>query len=480
MSTVQQAQTLGAVVDACGRSNIPPVRLVGSPDVLVDDLVMDSRAVRTNSIFACVRGRQFDGHRFAEEAVAAGAVALLVDHQLELEVPQIVVEDVRKALGPIASIVHRNPSSALRMIGITGTNGKTTVAQMTASVLGAGGLNTRVIGTLEGTMTTPEAPDLQRHLANLRDEGVEVVVMEVSSHALAEFRTSGIDYEAVVFTNLGHDHLDVHGSVESYFRAKSLLFSDYASVHQIVSADDVHGRLLADTVTESGMRPRCWSLSSVSNLEMSFEGSVFEYGGSKFQVRLVGLPNVSNALASIETCRALGLSDVTIATGLSALESVPGRFEVFLGGGIVVVVDFAHTPEALGSLLDTCRQLHPNGPISIVFGCGGQRDRAKRPQMARIASERADKVVITSDNPRSEDPEAIIQDVLSGVPDDATHRVTAITDRAEAIFSVIRHAHIGEVVVVAGKGHERTQKFADRIVEFDDREHVQRALEERQ
>lgn len=456
-------------------------------DVVTSDVVdveMDSRECHAGDLFACVVGRHHDGHDHAADAVAAGAVALLVERELALDVPQIVVDSVRRAVGPLAAILHDRPSTRTMVVGITGTNGKTTVASMVAAVVASSGTPTTVIGTLSGRLTTPEAPDLQRRLAESADDG-RTVIMEVSSHALVEHRVDGIDFAVAAFTNLSRDHLDLHGSMEEYFRAKASLFTERHPRHAVINVGDRYGRLLADTLDDDSTQReslRRVSFDDAGALTLSAEGSSFELDGRRWSIPLIGRPHVENAIVAIAICRALGLGDEVIAHGLASMPTVPGRLERIAPNesrAIEVIVDFAHTPDALEALIETCREIAPGRRLVLVFGCGGDRDRTKRPEMGRIAMG-ADRVVVTSDNPRSEDPTSITTEILSGIGAGDLPRVDVVVDRAAAIQLAIESAQDGDVVVVAGRGHEPMQEVAGVKVPFDDREVARLALGGRQ
>lgn len=432
-------------------------------DAEVLDVVADSRECRAGVLFCCVPGEHHDGHDHAAEAIAAGAVALLCERRLALDVPQLVVPDVRAAMGPVAARVHGDPSHALQVIGVTGTNGKTTVVSMIAAILGAAGRSAASIGTLTGARTTPEAPELQRRLAQLRDQGVQAVAMEVSSHALALHRVDATRFAVSVFTNLGNDHLDFHGTPEAYFAAKARLFDADLSALAVVNTDDVRGRLLVDAA-QIPMIPV--GLAAASDLEISTTGTSLRWRDRSVVVPMHGRHNVMNALLAAEACVALGVDPDAVARGLADLPVVPGRFQtVEVPGGGTAVVDYAHTPDALDAVLEACRELAgARGRVTVVFGCGGDRDRSKRPQMGRVASSGADRVVVTSDNPRSEDPRDIVEEILGGVEGP----VEVIEDRAEAIREALDGVGPDDVVLVAGKGHEQGQVFADRTEPFDD------------
>jgi UDP-N-acetylmuramoyl-L-alanyl-D-glutamate--2,6-diaminopimelate ligase len=425
----------------------------------------DSRAVVAGALFCCVPGEQVDGHAFAPEAVERGAVALLCDRRLGLGVPEVRVADVRAAMGPVAAAVHGHPSAALQVVGVTGTNGKTTTTWLLQAVLEAAGRPTGLIGTLSGTRTTPEAPDLQALLADLRDEGKRAVAMEVSSHALALHRVDGTRFAVAVFTNLGRDHLDFHESVEDYFAAKARLFGPELAEVAVVGLDDAHGGLLRDAAR---IPTRGYSLADVADLELGPRSSRGRWRGQELVVPLGGAFNVRNALAAATAAVELGLDEATVVAGLAEAPPVPGRFEaVAIEAPFTAVVDYAHTPDALEALLGAAREGTGEGRLLLVFGCGGDRDRTKRPAMGEVAARLADVVVVTSDNPRSEDPAAIAAAVREGASGPGS--VTTELDRRAAIATALAEADRGDVVVVAGKGHETTQDAGGAVVPFDDR-----------
>lgn len=441
-------------------------RLDGDATVALSSVTHDSRDVPEGALFCCVPGARTDGHDHAPAAVSAGAVALLCQRPVGAGVPEILVDDVRAAMGPASAEVLGRPGERLRMVGVTGTNGKTTVVSMVAAVLGYAGLRATTIGTLTGARTTPEAPELQTQLARFVDDGITHVAMEVSSHALAQHRVDGVPFAVGVFTNLGLDHLDFHGTPEAYFAAKARLFDPGRCEHGVVNLDDVHGRLLADVSGDSVVG---FSLADAHDLVLSPSGSTFTWRGQRVELPLAGRHNVSNALAAAEACRALGLSDAVVAEGLAHVPTVPGRYErVESAAPFTVLVDYAHTPDALEGVLEATRELLPaGGRLLVVFGCGGDRDRGKRPLMGEVACRLADVAVLTTDNPRSEDPAEIAEQVRAGCTDDA---LVVEPDRRVAIRTALGLARPGDVVVVAGKGHEQGQVFADRTEPFDDRE----------
>jgi UDP-N-acetylmuramoyl-L-alanyl-D-glutamate--2,6-diaminopimelate ligase len=458
------------------------------PDVV--DLTHDSRQVAPGWAFACVVGTRADGHDYARAAVAAGAAALVVERVLPADVagdvPQLVVPPeaggVRAAMGDLAAEVHGRPASKLTTVGITGTNGKTTTTHFLASILRHAGVDTRVIGTLSGTRTTPEAPDLQRELAGYVDDGAGAVVMEVSSHALALHRVNGVRFDVAVFTNLGRDHLDLHESVEAYFRAKARLFTPGLSATGVVNRDDPYGHLLADvaeipTVTFGG--------DDASDVVVTGDHLAFTWRSVRVELPVGGRFNVANALAALTAADQLGIAPADAAAGLATTPPVPGRFETVSppGHAFTVVVDYAHTPDGLIELLGAARDVSATGPtgrgrVIVVFGCGGDRDADKRPIMGAVAGEYADMVYVTSDNPRNEDPLAIIDAVAAGVRSIGSTEPVVEPDRRAAIAGALAAARPGDVVVIAGKGHEAYQTIGTTDHPFDDRTVARELLRE--
>ncbi len=451
----------------------------------VTDVVHDSRQVSPGSVYVCFPGASFDGHDFAARAVESGAVAIVCDHALGGlgPTPQIVVDDTRLRVGPIAALLSGRPSRSMTTVGITGTNGKTTTAQLLEAIFTAAGMPTGVVGTLHGPRTTPEAPDLQRTLRRFVDDGMHAAVLEVSSHALALHRVDGTEFDAVAFTNLGRDHLDLHGSQEEYFRAKARLFDPAFAPLGVINVDDPHGRLLADSVAADGFRIVAVSQDQLTDVEVTASAHRYRWRSIDVDVPIGGRFNVANSLIALTTAVELGIEPEVAAAGLRSLAVVPGRFEVVSTSeserrGVTVVVDYAHTPDGLTEILGSARAVAADGgTVVVVFGCGGERDRPKRPEMGRIAARLADRVIITSDNPRSESPEEIISDIVAGVEDDYRARVVTDPDRRAAISAALEGARSGDVVVIAGKGHEATQEFADQTIEFDDRRVAREILE---
>jgi len=438
------------------------------PDGVLD-LTHDSRQVRPGWAFACVVGEHADGHAFAPGAVAAGATALIVERQLGDvgDVPQLVVPDVRAALGTVAAAVHGHPAAQLTMVGVTGTNGKTTTTHLLAAILRSAGVDTRLIGTLSGTRTTPEATDLQRLLAGYRDERVAAVVMEVSSHALTLGRTNGVVFDVAVFTNLGRDHLDLHESMEAYFRAKAELFTPSRAAVGLANTDDPYGSLLLDAATIPMV---AFGAAEAADTIVTTDRITFTWRGVPVVVPLGGRFNVANALAALTAAERLGIAPAEAAAGLAAAQPVPGRFEIVTtpDAPFTVIVDYAHTPDGLVELLKAAREVAP-GRVIVVFGCGGDRDPDKRLLMGVAAGRHADVTVVTSDNPRTEDPLAIIAAAAAGVRSVATVEPVIEPDRRAAIATALGQARAGDVVVIAGKGHEAYQTIGTTDHPFDDR-----------
>lgn len=441
-------------------------RVVGDPSTTVTSIACDSRSVRAGGIFCCIIGVRHDGHRFAADAIARGATALVVERQLDVDVPQIVVVNSRTAMGVIAAAIFGRPSGSMRVVGVTGTNGKTTTAHLTAEILRHAGWKTDVYGTLSGVRTTPESPMLQEQFSQSLSNGCDAVVMEVSSHALALDRVVGTTFAVGVFTNLGRDHLDFHGTEEQYFAAKAKLFSPELCARGVVNRDDVHGKLLLDTAP---IEMHSFGSSDVTDVVVDLDHHSYRWRSSAVSVAIGGRVNVMNSLAAASAALALGIEEHVVADGLTRAHGVPGRFQtVDNDRGINVVVDYAHTPEAIERLLDGVREvMRPGARVIVVFGCGGDRDRDKRPLMGRSARQGADVVVVTSDNPRSESPQAIIDDVVQGIGAHGED-VHVVVERREAIELAIGLARPGDAVVIAGKGHESTQTIGDTVVDFDD------------
>ncbi|MDW3212776.1 MAG: UDP-N-acetylmuramoyl-L-alanyl-D-glutamate--2,6-diaminopimelate ligase [Ilumatobacteraceae bacterium] len=459
---------------------IPPsivLEVIGAATDIVD-LTHDSRDVRPGVGFACVVGDRSDGHDFAAQAVEDGATMLIASRRLPLDVAQILVTDVRRAMGYAAAAVHGFPSRALELVGITGTNGKTTTAQMLGAILTASGRSQRTLGTLSGARTTPEATDLQRRLAEFVRDGVESVVMEVSSHAMVYHRVVGAEFDVVVFTNLGRDHLDLHESMESYFRAKASLFDPAFAAVGASNVDDLHGRLLVDAAS---IEVTPFGLADAADVEVGVAEHSFTWRGHRVHVPIGGGFNVLNSLAALTAASLLGLDPADAASGLGHLAPVPGRFETVSDPRrhrAAVVVDYAHTPDGLQEVLRSARRLVAGGRVIAVFGCAGDRDVEKRAPMGAVGGDLADVAIVTSDNPRSEDPQAIVDQVVAGVAASARSKVRSEVDRRAAMADAIRLAGPDDIVVIAGKGHEATQTIGDEQRPFDDRVVARELLDE--
>ncbi len=456
-----------------------------SADVEISALAYDDRRVVPGTLFFCVPGFARDGHDFALAAIARGAAALVVERPLGLGVPEVVVDSARAAMAPAAARFHGDPTAALDVVGVTGTNGKTTTAFLVRGLLEAAGRQCGLLGTVTAfvggqerpvTRTTAEAIELQRDFAAMRAGGDVACAIEVSSHALALHRADAIHFAAAVFTNLTQDHLDFHPTMEEYFLAKRRLFEMAPGV-SVINVDDAYGRRLAGelegAITFAIEREATYRAVDV---ETGLSGSRFTAltsdGPLALRTPLPGRFNVQNVLAALAVVRALGVPAEQVAEALPRAGRVPGRFEpVDEGQGFAVLVDYAHTPDSLENVLNAAREL-TRGRVLCVFGCGGDRDRGKRPLMGEIAQRLVDRAIVTSDNPRSEDPEAIIAEVLAGGP-----RLEWEVDRRVAIGAAIAAAADGDVVVIAGKGHEQGQEFAEGWkVPFDDVEVAREAL----
>ncbi len=463
------------------------------PDVEIAALAYDNRAVVPGTLFFCVPGFTRDGHEFAPDAVARGAAALVVARPLGLGVPELLVEDVRAAMALAAARFHGDPTAELDVVGITGTSGKTTTTHIVRHLLESAGRQcgllggvTAVIGGEEraAVRTTPEAIDLQATFREMVDAGDRACAMEVSSHALELRRADGIHFAAAAFTNLSQDHLDFHPGMESYFAAKLRLFEEFDVGRSIVVIDDVWGRRLAaeldGAVTVSLDGPADWTAPEHCS---GLGGNAFTVrspaGETAVELPLRGRFNAANALVAMAACDALGLELEQMAESLRDVVPVPGRVQaVDEGQGFALLVDYAHKPGALEKVLASAREL-ASGRVLVVFGAGGDRDRAKRPLMGAIAARLADAVIVTSDNPRSEPPEAISDEILRGVPADAFH-VKREVDRRAAIERAVELAAPGDVLVIAGKGHEQGQEFEDgRKEPFDDCSVAREALRAR-
>ena len=467
----------------------------------ISAITYDSRRAMPGSVFVALRGLKADGATFAAQAAARGSVFIVSEsaRPADISTPWLVVRDARLSLALLADAFYGHPSRRMLVVGVTGTNGKTTTSYLLGSILDAAGMKAGLLGTVayrlgqeerEASRTTPEAPDVQQLLDQMIRQGCTSAVMEVSSHALALKRVDGMRFGAGIFTNLTRDHLDFHEDMETYFQAKRRLFEMLpVGAPGVINLDDPRGASLLDVVSKS----MTFAISRPADvtpgpLEFTLNGLQFEVrtpaGAVRLDSRLVGRPNVSNILAATATAVALDIPLDAVAAGVSGLAGVPGRFEVVSSTDdeVTVVVDYAHTDDALRNLLETARPLAPQRLITI-FGCGGDRDRTKRPLMGMVAARLSDIVVITSDNPRSEEPIRIIEEIKRGIPPGGqggrSQDVQSIVDRREAIERAIELAGPGDLVLIAGKGHEKYQQIGDRVLPFDDAQVARTALERR-
>ena len=460
-------------------AGVPGTEVRGDPALPVSDLAYHSGDVVPGALFFCVPGARTDGHRFAPDAVARGAAAVVVERWLDVAAVQVRVPSVRRAMGPVSAAFFGRPSSRLTLVGVTGTNGKTTTTYLLESIFRAAGRRPGVIGTtgvrIDGRSvpfdrTTPEAPDLQRVLFRMAVEGVAATAMEVSSHGLDQHRVDGARFACAVFTNLTQDHLDYHGTMDAYFRAKARLFTSELAERGAVNADSPEGRRLARLaevpVVTFGLDRGADLVAE--DVTVTPHGVAFAVGGLAVRSPLRGAFNVSNCLGAVAAARQAGIEDGPIAEGIASLRGVPGRMEpVEAGQPFPVLVDYAHTPDSLENVLAAARRLARRRVI-VVFGCGGDRDRGKRPLMGAAATRLADLAVLTSDNPPSEDPRSIIAEIEPGARE-GRGRYAVEPDRRSAIRLALAEGGPGDVVVIAGKGHETGQQLADRTIPFDDR-----------
>jgi UDP-N-acetylmuramoyl-L-alanyl-D-glutamate--2,6-diaminopimelate ligase len=478
-------------------ARLPAAELLGDPALEVAEVSHDSRRVGPGALFVAIRGLATDGNRFVDAARKKGAVAVCSEEPARGEGTWLRVPDAREALAVLSAAILGDPARSLELVGITGTNGKTTTAYLVDSAVRAAGEKCGLLGTVEyrvgnrvaeASRTTPESSDLQGFLRQMVDVGCRRAVLEVSSHSLALKRVHGLEFQVAVFTNLTRDHLDFHGDVDSYFLAKKILFESLLrrDGRAIVNLDDDRA---AEVVKAS--RGSVWTYSVekpnadlfAEDVRLSLEGARFRartpMGALEIETPLVGLFNVRNALAALGAALALGLSPETARRGIVGLSGVPGRAErVLAGQDFTVLVDYAHTDDGLKNLLETVRDLKPARLIT-VFGCGGDRDRSKRPLMGAVASRLSDVLVLSSDNPRSEPPEAILEEIQRGIPAARARDTLVIPDRREAIARALEMAGPGDVVVIAGKGHESVQVLRDRSVPFDDRQVAREILTRR-
>jgi UDP-N-acetylmuramoyl-L-alanyl-D-glutamate--2,6-diaminopimelate ligase len=475
-------------------------QIIGQPDRTVESIAYDSRRVQRNGLFVALRGEKFDGHDFIEQAVEKGASVIVAEREQKYpRATSVAVENTRTALADLSAAFYGYPARKLKLAGITGTNGKTTTTFLIQHICEKAGVRCGLIGTvryqlgervLPAARTTPESLDLQELLAQIANAGCRAATMEVSSHALAQDRTRGLEWDVAVFTNLTQDHLDFHGTMKNYFESKLKLFTQLASQQKkrkpvaVINIDDRYGEQLLGKIDKSislityGMGVR--ADFRASNYRMEFGGTSYQLDarGKSYLVRipLIGRFNVANSLAALAAANAMGIGVREAVLSLGKSPQVPGRLEMVPAKRqFQIFVDYAHTPDALLNVLKILRELEPRRLI-VVFGCGGNRDREKRPLMAQVVDLNADYAIITSDNPRKEDPAAIISQVERGF---RSNHYEKIIDRAEAIARAIALAQPRDIVLIAGKGHETYQEFADHTVPFDDIQVARRALENR-
>jgi UDP-N-acetylmuramoyl-L-alanyl-D-glutamate--2,6-diaminopimelate ligase len=472
---------------------IPGSRLHGDPSLEAGEVGYDSRRIGPGGAFVAIRGVVTDGNRFVETARKKGAVVIVSEQPPDGGGPWLEVPDAREALALLSAAVLGEPARSLRLVGVTGTNGKTTTTYLIDAALRAAGHTVGLIGTVqyrigdrlvEATRTTPESSDLQALFRQMADEGCRDVVMEVSSHSLDLKRVHGCAFQVAVFTNLTRDHLDFHGDMESYFAAKRRLFDTYLSEsgHAVINADDDRAAALT-----AASRGRVWTYGLARKADVSASGISLSLKGTRFRAHtpagdfdvetpLIGRFNVENFLAGLTAALALDVDPAVALRGLLTMAGVPGRLErVNAGQDFAVIVDYAHTDDALKNLLETVRELKPRRLIT-VFGCGGDRDRTKRPLMGAVAARLSDVVVVTSDNPRSEPPEAILEEIQRGMSGSRRAERHVVVDRREAIGRALEMAGPGDAVVIAGKGHETYQVLRDRTIPFDDRQVARETL----
>lgn len=473
--------------------------LINFKNIDITGISYNSKTTKKGDIFVCLVGEHTDGHEFAQNAIEAGAAALLVERKVEgTKIPQVVVASTRHKIADIADRFYSSPSKGINLIGITGTNGKTTVTHLIQKIFEENNEKCALIGTLgyklssngeyrDAKHTTPQAPELQATLRMIKDvEKIDNVVMEVSSHALEQNRVGGCRFNGAVFTNLTQDHLDYHITMDNYFKAKALLFEhlkegDFA----VINADDEYGDRFISVVPE-GVRVLTYGVRQQSdvmarNINFSLNGAEFTLVANakehKVNLHMNGMFSVYNVLAAVTAALAIGIDIETALKALQNVKGVAGRFEVVVKKPLVIV-DYAHTPDGLENVLKSAREITPeDGKLICLFGCGGDRDATKRPKMGAIAEKLADKIVITSDNPRSEDPQTIITDIIAGLKSVNTESVIVEPDRGTAIGLLKSIANNNDVVVIAGKGHEDYQILKDKTIHFDDREEARKVFE---
>ncbi len=467
------------------------IKIIGDGEILITGIEHDSRKITAGNLFVCMEGAHFDGHNFINSAVEAGAVAILTTHEninLPPNVSALVVPDMLKTLAVIVPYFYDFPAKKMRVIGITGTNGKTTTTYLIREILTRAGFKVGLIGTIQMLIgeekfpvhnTTPNVMDLQKTFYEMLAKNVQYVVMEVSSHAIAENRIAGIDFNVAVFTNLTQDHLDYHKTMENYRNTKAKLFAR-AKDFVIVNVDDAAGAVMLENAT---CKKITYSIENNSdlraeNVDVHAGGTSFSVGSLNLNLHLTGKFNVYNALSAVAVARAENISSDTVKAALESFKSVSGRFErVYADIPFTIIVDYAHTPDGVKNVIETARQIVKN-KIITVFGCGGDRDNTKRPIMGRLAAELSDIVIATSDNPRSENPESILREIEVGIKEKiGGKQYECIPDRRAAIFRAVEIATAGDIILILGKGHENYQILRDKTIHFDDKEIALQAVE---
>lgn len=476
--------------------NLECKEVLNFKNVDIKGISYNSNTIKSHEIFVCLKGEHVDGHDFAQMAFEKGAVAIMAEHPLNIEIPQLIVDSAQEKIADLAACFYHNPSHSLNLIGVTGTNGKTTVTHLVQKIFEHEAKKCALIGTLgyklcsgsdylEAKHTTPQSPELQATLSKILQADISNVVMEVSSHSLEQFRVKNCRFKGAAFTNLTQDHLDFHVTMENYFNAKAKLFANLEKgTYAVINNDDKYAKKLTGKVNDGvkiltyGVKNE--SLLSAKDIEFTSRGVIFKccYNGECVEIRLMlnGMFSVYNALCAIGVGLMNGISLVSCKEALEATKSVAGRFEI-VHSDPMVIVDYAHTPDGLENILRAARELTPkDAELICMFGCGGDRDATKRPKMGSIAQSLSDKIVVTSDNPRSEDPQQIITDILSGLKLINPKTVFVEPDRHLAIELLKKISSDKDVIILAGKGHEDYQILKDRTIHFDDREEVQKVF----
>jgi len=461
-------------------------KIIGNKNIKINDIKYDSRQIKDGDLFICIQGFKTDGHEYISDVIKKQANAVLIDKELDnysKKITYIKVNDSRKAMARIAKNFYEDPLEKIELIGVTGTNGKTTTTYLIKDILNRSGYKTGLIGTIEvydgekslnASRTTPESLDIYKYLAKMRDNKVKYAVMEVSSHALALNRVDTMEFKIAIFTNLTQDHLDYHKTMQKYAEEKVKLFKKIKKDGTaIINNDDEYSSFFKNNTTIEiityGIEQNC-DLKA-TDLELALYGVSFKLNNIKYNLHLTGQFNIYNSLAAIGTALSLGIDEKTIKKSLESIEGIPGRFETINADqDFTVIIDYAHTPDSMINVLESLKNFK-HGDIIIVFGCGGERDKDKRPKMGKIAVKYGDYVVVTTDNPRSEDPEVIIEEINVGITESEYDTDYIIKeDRKDAIIHAINKAQKNDVVIVFGKGHETYQVFADKTIDFNDKE----------